>query len=589
MVMTVMLPDPKRVYQFGPFRLDIGQRTLTRGGEALSLTHKAFDTLALLVQNSGRVLQKDEMMKSIWPGTFVEEATLAQNVFILRRLLGETPTETRYIETVPRQGYRFIAKVREVLPSYAELPGDDSKSLIKSLAVLPFKLLTGEPGNEYFGVGMADALVTRLSNISDIIVRPSSSVLKYNRPDVDLCAAGYELKVHLILDGMIQRLDDRIRVTVQLVNAENGVPLWADKFDEKFSDVFTIQDIISERVVDALTLRLTKAQRLLLTKRYTENPEAYRNYLRGRYLWSKWTEEAFRKSIHFFEYAVSIQPDYALAYAGLADAYVSLCFYGHERSHEAMQKAKTMARRALQLDEHLAEARLPLAAALFLYDWDWAGAEAEFERTVEDNPGYAVAQQCYGLYLLALGRFDEALLRMKCALEVDPISPFIKTTAAFPYYYSGQYEEAAKLYLETLEEDPGFGLAHVALADVYVQTGQYDLAIKYYEQGLSRWGAKLVLPYLGYAYAVSNRREQALSALNELQRMSEREYVSPFLLAVVLAGLGDDDELFATLNQAYVERSNRLVFLAVQPIFNRLHGDERFVDLLRRIGLTALV
>lgn len=580
-------PAPKRVYQFGPFQLDMGQRLLTRNGETLPLTHKAFDTLAFLIQNSGRILQKEEMMNSIWSDSFVEEATLAQNIFTLRKVLGENLLQVRYIETVPKHGYRFIAEVREVLPEASQqISNLESRSLTaKSLAVLPFQTFTNDNGDEYFGLGMADALIIRLSNLREISVRPSSAIIKYHRQNLDIHTAARELKVQLILHGIVQRLDDRIRVTVQLINTESAAPLWAEKFDETFSDVFTIQDIISERVAEALTLKLSTAQRQLLTKRHTDNSDVYRYYLKGRYLWSKWTEEGFKKSIDFFECAIQIEPDYALPYAGLADTYISLCFYGHLQPCQGMPKVKAMARKALQFDAQLAEAHLPLAAALFFYDRDWAKAEAEFKRSIEINPSYAVAHQSYGLYLTAMKRFSDALSSFKQALEADPVSPLIKTTAALPYYYSGQYTQAMAQFRETIEIDPYFGLAHVALADVYVQMEMYEQAIEHYKLGMATWGEKPVLPHLGYTYGRSNQRDEAITILRRLEQLSTKEYISPFSMAVVCAGLNADDEVFAWLEKAYEERSNRLVFLSVLPIFNYLRSDHRFIHLLSRIGL----
>jgi DNA-binding winged helix-turn-helix (wHTH) protein/tetratricopeptide (TPR) repeat protein len=574
------LPEIKRIYVFGPFRLDPGQHLLTRDGEVVPLTRKAFDTLTLLVQNSGRVLEKGEIMESIWPDSFVEEATLAQNIFTLRRVLGESPIEAHYIETVPRLGYRFIAKVSE-----QTLDEGGSSATVKSLAVLPFKTWMADGSDEYLGLGMADALITRLSNIKGVIVRPTSAVLKYHRQNYDMNTAGRELKVQMALDGIIQRMDGRIRVTVQLVNIEDGAPLWAEKFDENFSNVFAVQDIISERVVDALTVELTSTHKSQLTKHYTKNSEAYVCYLKGCYLWSKWTKEGFEKSITFFERAIEIEPDFALPYTGLADAYTSMGFYGYMQPFQAMPLVKAMARRALRLDNSLAEARLSLATALFFYDWDWAGAEEEFKRSIESNPGYARAHQSYGLYLIAMRRFDEATWSMKKALEADPVSPLIKTTAGFPYYYSGQYELALRQYNDTLEEDPLFGLAHVALGDVYVQMGMHEEAIERYKQGMALWGEKLILPYLGYAFALSNRRDEAVGILKRLEQASKAEYISPFSMAVVCAGLEADDDTFAWLEDSYDERSNKLVFLGILPIFNRLHSDRRFTSLLGRIGL----
>jgi TolB-like protein/tetratricopeptide (TPR) repeat protein len=584
----VMPPNIKHIYQFGPFRLDTEQRLLMRDGEFVTLTHKAIETLCLLVENSGRILEKDEMMRIIWPDTFVEEATLAQNIFTLRRVLGETPLEVHYIETVPKRGYRFIAKVEEVFSEYNEHTlGEEggNEPPVKSLAVFSFKVLAADDDNEYFGLGMADALITKLTNIEGITVRPTSAILKYRGPDFDICSAGRELKVQMVMQGIIQRVDNRIRVTVQLINIEDGMPLWANKFDENFSDIFTLEDTISERVVEALTLELTSAQKSQLTKRHTKNSEAYRYYLKGRYLWSKWTEDGFKKSIAFFERAIEMDPDYALSYAALADTYTSLGFYAHLRPYESMPLAKAMARKALRLDDELAEARLPLATALFFYDWDWAGAEDEFRRAIKANPTYALALHSYGLFQIASKRFDEASSMLKRALEADPVSPLIKTSAGFSHFYSGQYDEALKRCREALEEDPYFGLTHVVLADVYVQMGTYDKAIEHYKQGMTTCGELLALPYLGYAYALSGKRDEAIKVLKRLEELSQHQYVSPFSMAVVHAGLGDEGGMFAWLERAYEGRSNKLVFLGVQPIFKRFHSDSRFKSLLRRIGL----
>ena len=583
-----MAAQNRRIFRFGPFELNTGERILTRDGEVVPLTRKAFETLSLLVQNSGHVLQKEEMMQSIWPDSFVEEATLAQNVFTLRRVLGESPIQAQYIETVPKFGYRFIAKVTEVFPEYGQEATSEDKGdvpPVKSIAILPFKILTAESDNEYFGLGMADALITRLSNVKDIIVRPTSAILKYHGQEKNLFVVGRELKVHFAVDGFIQRLDDRIRITVQLVNVETGAPVWADKFDERFGDVFTVQDIISEQVIEALTLKLTISQKIILAKRHTENSEAFRFCLKGRYLWSKWTEDGFRKSIAAFERAIELEPDYALAYAGLADTYTSLGFYGYLCPYQAMPQVKSLARKALLLDDQLVEPRLALAVALFFYDRNWAGAEKEFKMCIAANPAYAIAHQSYGLYLIAMKRFDEAISVLKKAEEADPVSPLIKTTAGFPYYYSGQPEEAIKQYRETLEEEPYFGLAHVALADAFTQREMYEEAIRHYKQAMTVWEERQVLPYLGYAYAMSNQRSEALVIFKKLEDLSKHQHISPLSMAIVCAGLKEDDATFEWLDQAYEERCNKLVFLAVQPSFNHLHSDPRFKSLLKRIGL----
>jgi TolB-like protein/Flp pilus assembly protein TadD len=581
---------PTGTYAFGPYLLDPTERTLRREGELVPLTPKAFDTLCLLVQNSGHVLEKDDMMRKIWPDTFVEEATLAQNVFTLRKVLGETPDDVKYIETVVRKGYRFVARVTAQAPEKRETASTSiAVSSIRSIAVLPFKLLTPDKTNEYFSVGIADALITRLSNIKDIVVRPTSAVLKYGGYEQDPLAAGRDLRVQLILDGIIQRLDDRIRLTVQLVKIEDGVPLWAEKFDENFSDIFTVQDAISKQVVEALTLRLTMAERELLTKHYTRNSEAYRTYLKGRYLWNKWTANGFKMSMMNFERAIEIEPGYAPAYAGLADSYNALAFYGHVRPHEAMPRVKAMAKKALELDDSLSEGHLPLAAALLFYDWDWEGAEKEFKRCIELNPGYAMAHQSYGLFLIAMARFNEALEKLRRAIEIDPLSPLIKTTMGFPYYFAGEYDQAVQHYQATLEEDPNFGLAYASLGDVYLQKGMYDEAISEYQKGAAVWGRSIsILSSLGFAFAKSGNKSAALEKLAEIEALASQQYVSPLSVAIIHIALDNKDEAFDWLEKSYQEKANKLVFLGVQPTYNSIRSDPRFVDLMKRIGLKAL-
>lgn len=583
------MEQEKRSYAFGPFSLDTSERVLRRDGTIVPLTPKAFDTLYLLIANSGRVLEKEEMLKRLWPDSFVEEATLAQNIFTLRKSLGESPNKPQFIETVPKRGYRFVAQVTVrsgEMPQRAAVE-HAARTVARSIAVLPFRLLTSDGSNEYFGLGMADALITRLSNIEEIVVRPTSAVLKYDSVAQDPVAAGKELSVEMVLGGIIQRINDRIRVTVQLIKVETGAPLWASKFDEIFTDIFAVEDIISEQVLKALTVKLTSTERELVTKHYTKNSKAYEYYLKGRYLWNKWRTDGFKKSIEYFERAIEAAPGYALAYAGLADAYNALAFYGYIRPHDAMPQVKMMAEKALQLDSTLVEARIPLAASLMFYYWDWPAAEREFQTALELNSGHAMAHQGYSMFLIAMGRFEEAKERLKRAQEIDPVSPLINTTVGFPYFFAGEYDEAAKQYKKTLEEDPNFGLAHAALGDVYIEQKRYDEAIEEYKKvGPLREREVSVLPSLGFAYAVSGDTDAALDALKQLLELSLAHYVSPIAIATIYLGLGDRAKTLEWLEKAYKERTTRLAFLKVQPNFAPLRSDPDFMDILRRIGFS---
>jgi len=459
-------------YEFGPFRLEVAERLLLRDGKPLPLTPKAFDTLLVLVENSGHLVDKDELIKQVWPDTFVEEGSLARNISVLRKLLGGNSTDTQYIETMPKRGYRFTpgvkqfegeevlvrrrARVRIVTEEEIDelTPSDERLSLLTaviSLAVLPFKILGVEAAEEYLGMGLADALITKLSNIRRIIVRPTSAVLSYSGFDQDAIVAGRELRVGLVLDGTIQRLSDRIRVTVQLVSVEEGAALWAEKFDEKLTDIFEIEDRVSEHLLAALTLKLSSAESRILSKQYTRDSEAYQSYLKGRYFWNKRSPEALAKAVECFNQSIARDPNYALAYAGLADCYNISGFWIYLPPTEAFPKAAAAAAKALEVDDVLAEAHASLAWATLHYDWDRAAAEREYRRAVELNPGYATAHQWFALFLMQEARFDEASQEIRRAQEIDPLSIVVSFNSALLPFLSGHYDEAIAQLRRTIE------------------------------------------------------------------------------------------------------------------------------------------
>ena len=651
-----MSSQSKVVYKFGPFQLDKFERRLSRNSETIPLTPKAFETLLIFVESGCHLLTKDELMARIWPDTFVEEATLAQNVFTLRRVLGERPDGQQFIETVPKRGYRFVHAVTEfVEPSLERAPQpeaevalvapaaiDDSSKVVsdaprlaqpeirksrinwplrvastiicigliymafqllktprvsesdrskRTLAVLPFQTLNSELESEYLGLGMTDALITKLSNVKSIVVRPTSAVLKYNSAQMEPAAAGRDLRVALVLEGRVQKAGDHFRLTVQLVSVENGAPLWADKFDAQFVDIIAVQDSISEQVVSALTLKLSTEERAQLNKRYTTNPDAYQDYLKGRFYWSKWTEEGFSKSAQYFRQAIEKDSEFSLPYIGLADSFNVAAFYGYVSPMEVMPQAKLLAHKALEIDDTLAEAHTTMANALLFYDWNWDGAEQEFKRALDLNPSDVGVNQSYGVYLLARGRFSaakEALLR---AQELDPVSLITTTVAGFPYYFSGDYDRALDFYDKVIEMDPSFGLVYAARGDVLEAKGLFREALAEHEKSLKLLGRKPGgLSSLGHTYALLGDKANALRIIDELTKLSKRQYVSPIAIATVYSGLAEKDpsfkdKAFDWLQAALEERSNRLVFLKTQPTFRSLRGDPRFVVLLKRIGL----
>jgi len=460
---------------------------------------------------------------------------------------------------------------------------------IRSIAVLPFKPLSADGSDEYLGLGMADTLITRLSNLRQIIVRPTGAVRKYMAADQDSLAAGREQRVDAVLEGSIQRLGDKIRLTVRLLNIEDGSPLWADKFDEKISDIFAVQDRVSERVAGVLALELTGADRTLLAKRYTQNAEAYQLYLKGRYYLGKYDEEGSKKGLESFKEAIDLDPNYALAYAGLADAYYGLSNL-YLPPTEAMPKARAVALKALELDETLAEAHASLAVVKSQYEWEWPAAEREYKRALELNPGFASVHYGYGTYLIAKGRPEEALAELKRAHELDPLSITIDLFTVFPFYYAPpslrQYDRAIEELRKIIAMEPNFSSAHSLLGGVYVEKGMYEEAVaahkKAWQLGNNLWD----LAYLVRSYAMAGRRGEAQKALDDLRERAKREHVAPNWIAAAYLGLGDKDRALTWLEKAYEDRDENMTLLNVDPAFDRLHADPRFTVLLRRIGLS---
>jgi serine/threonine-protein kinase len=458
---------------------------------------------------------------------------------------------------------------------------------VRSIAVLPFKPLLADSRDEALEMGMADTLIARLSTIKEIDVRPISAVRKYAGLEQDAVAAGREQRVDAVLDGQIQRSGERVRVTVRLVSVADGRQLWADQFDERLTDIFSVQDSVSRKVSVALELKLTGEEQELMTKRHTADVEAYQLYLLGRYHLNRYTDEGFWKALDYFKQAIDKDPNYALAHAGVADAYNSLCGFDVLSPKDGFPKAKQAAEEALRLDEQLAEAHAALATTALLYDWNWAEAEAEYRRALELNPGSSDAHQAYSFYLAAMGRLDEALVEARRALELDPVSPAKITTIGDAFYYARRTQEAIAEYRKTLEMDPNFGFGYWELGRALADTGAYDEAIATLQRSIPLSGDSPDEPAaLARAYALAGRRREAVKIADELQRLAQRRYVAPSVIATVYAALGDRDQAFAWLDRARTERDFLLVLLKVEPMFDGVRSDPRFATLLASMNLS---
>jgi len=599
-----MLPKVEQVghfYEFDSFRLDAIKRLLWRDGVSVSLTPKAFDLILALVQHHGAVLEKDELMRLLWPNLVVEENNLTVIISSLRKALGESPEEHKYIVTIPKRGYCFVAQVNEVWGTRTglnpanggsenrvtgEAKEDRSVAQAQSIAVLPFRTMSAGQNEDYLGLGMSDALITKLGSIRQIVVRSTSTVLSQTGTRQDPLEVGRRLGVDLLLEGWVQRADHRIRVTIQLVDVRDGSSLWSEKFDALFTDIFDVQDTISEQVTRALMLKLSGEERKQLTKRHTENSEAYRLYLKGRYFWNKRLVEGLKKAGEHFQLATEVDPDYALAYVGLADCYNLLSFFSGFSPKEFYPKGRAAAAKALELDDALAEAHASLALVEMMSDWDWGSAEQGFQRAIKLNPTYSPARQWYAKLLTALGRHEEALVEIKQAQELDPLSLITGAVVGFVCYYARQYDQVISDSQKNLELDPHFTLTYWALGWAYQQKAMYGEAVATFHKAASlSGGSTKMVSELGYTYAVSGRKSEAERELKRLLRLSKKQYVSPYEIAVIYVGLDEQDQALAWLEQAAEDRAWETICLQVEPKLDPFRSDSRFINLVRRIGL----
>jgi serine/threonine-protein kinase len=480
-----------------------------------------------------------------------------------------------------------IPTTKKVLPK--KKPEEEKIAELKrkrSIAVLPFADLSPKKDQEYFCEGMTDAIIGKLSQLDKLKVISRTSVMCCRKEDKDIKEIGEKLDVATILEGTIQKEKDRIRIRAQLINAEDGFHLWAEVYDRTLESVFDMQDEISQAIVSKMKIKLVGDEKALLVKRYTENVEVYGLYMKGRHFWNKRTEPGLKKSIEYFEQAIEADPNYALAHAGLADAYNMLVGYGLLQPKEAFSKAKSVATKALEIDDALAEAHASLALIMQVNDYDWSGSEREFKRAIELNPNYAVAHQWYGILLRDMGRFDEGLEEIRKAKELDPLSLPINTDLGEIFYHARQYDQAIEQCKKTLEIDANFHWAHAVLSKAYLQKSMFKEAIAELKKAVSLLvGSAEYLSGLALAYALAGKKDKALEILEEIHKRSKQTYVSWFEIALVYVALKKKNKAFEWLEKAYEERSFEMKSIKTEPVLDSLRSDSRFTALLKKMGL----
>lgn len=639
-------PAPCERVCFDAFEADLRSGELRKQGIKIKLHHQPFQVLSMLLEHPGEVVTREELKTKLWPfDTFVDfDVGLNSAVKKLRDALGDSADMPRYVETLPRRGYRFIGSLSNTSTSKADaaagvpgrvvveqsvaasegvvpevpvvsgvsrrwtlwttagvlagllvlLVGFDVGSWrerllaratpvhIRSIAVLPLENLTGDPAQEYFSDGMTDALITDLAQISSLKVISRTSMMRYKGTRKALPEIARELNVDGIVAGAVAQSGERVRVDAQLIQATTDRHVWASTYERSRGDVVLLQSEVARAIANAIQVQLTPQEQARLTRTESVNPETYALYLKGRYFWNQRGEDSLLKSINYFQQAIQRSPNYALAYAGLAEAYV-VSF--HVAPQEQYSAAKAAANRALELDDSLAEAHNALAASLFWYDWDWAGAEREFQRALALNPNYAQAHQWYGQFQKAMGRknwSDE----VKRAGELDPLS--LVNAGGGWYMESGQYDLALELTRKKLELYPNAAFLYATLGSVYARKQMYQESIANVQKSVTLSGGEpRFLSALSYTYAISGKRNEALKILQQLRSLSKRRYVSPFDIASVYAGLNEKDSAFSWLDKALTEHSYALVYLKTPTLveMDNLRSDPRYADLERRIGL----
>jgi TolB-like protein/Tfp pilus assembly protein PilF len=574
-------PDSHSTLRFGEFELDISAYELRRGGQPVHLERQPMDLLILLVERHRQLVWRADIAKRLWdPGVFVDvEMGVNTAIRKVRQALRDSRESPAFIETISGKGYRFIAPVEAA-------PLGRHQEAIESVAVLPFANDSADPDTEYLSDGITETLINNLSRIWDLRVVARSTVFRHKGKDIDPQKAGNDLHVRAVVSGRLLQRGSTLIVRAELMDVATGAQLWGGQYNREAKDVFALQDDLSREISEKLRLRLIGDEKQRLTKRYTEDAEAYRLYLKGRYHWNKRSPEGLQKAVEYFRQALDKDPAYSLAYAGLADTYAYLSFFNVVAPREAMPKAKAAAAKALEIDDQLAEAHLSLGYVSFTYDGDWPAAGKHFEQALALNPAYSRAHTFYPFYLSSLGRSEEALEVARRALDFDPASPAVSHSLAVQLYFARQFDQAIDQAHNTLEMDANFAISYAVLGEVYLAKGMYReglLALEKYS-ALSRSSATS-LALLGYSQARLGERSQALRMIEELKAASKQSFVPALFVALVYAGLEDKDQAFIWLEKAYEERFNRLAYLKVDALWDPLRSDPRLADLLRRVGI----
>jgi TolB-like protein/DNA-binding winged helix-turn-helix (wHTH) protein/Flp pilus assembly protein TadD len=610
------------IVHFGIFQLDLTARELHKAGVKVKLQDQPLRVLALLIERAGQLVTRDELRQKVWPTDVYVDFDQGLNNAIrkVRDALGDSADSPRFIETVARHGYRFVAPVSAAperpseprshglralrnawfglaacllaaLAYWAWQGGAATRARVPSenviLAVLPFDNLSRDPDQEFFSDGLTEEMIAQLGKLNPerLTVIARGSVAKYKGSSLAVDQISRELHADYLLQGSVRRASDRVRITVQLIQVRDQSVLWAESYDRELKDILALQDSVSRTVADQIHVKLTPGQQARLPSRSQIDPGAYEAYLKGRYYWNKRSADGLQKALIYFQQAINKDPSYGAAYSGLADCNSGLAWHGFKSPAEALPKANAAALKAIEIDPQSAEAHASLGLVLD-HKWDWAGAEAEFKRALQLDPRYANAHHWYGDNLSILGRHDAALLEAKQALELDPLNLMIGTWVSLRYYLAGKYDLAIEQVRNTVELDANFAAAHLLLGENYLQMGLDEKGLAELQTAADLSGnSPLYLAQVAVAHAAAGRRTEALRIIAELQTISRTRYVSPYGFAQIYAAMNEKEQAFNWLQIAYDDGAVWMSYLGVDPVFAGLRSEQRFQDLLRRLHL----
>jgi DNA-binding winged helix-turn-helix (wHTH) protein/tetratricopeptide (TPR) repeat protein len=578
---------PTHIYEFDGFRVEAGKRLLLRDGAAVPLTPKVFDTLLHLVQHQGEILEKDELMQAIWPNTMVEENNLNQNISTLRRVLGEIRGENRYIVTVPGRGYRFIAAVEAV--GCASDENHEDRTCVR-LGVLPFENLGAGPEREYLADGLTEETISSLGQIDPdhLSAIGRTSMMTYKRTTKTLAEIGRELDAAYLIESSLRAEGGRLRITSKLIRVRDQVQVWSASYDSEPSSMLTFQRQLSTAIAEQVRLRFSPERLTALARRQTSNAEAYDLYLRGRHFWNQLTPSTTKRAIEYFVRATDLDPNYALAWSGQADAYSAGPITGDAPALSVWPRARDAAGQAVHAGPNLAEAQTSLGFVKFWLDWDWPAAEAAYRKAMVLDPSYPMAHRMLGIILSHMGQHEEARPTMRRLRELDPLLAINQALSAQVAFAARDYPAAVQFAQQAIVVDPEFWVGYLQLAQVREQLGESELALDALNTaGRFSGGNSKVIGLRGYLFARMGRREEALEVLKTLQAISREKYVPPYALALVHAGLDQRDSVFESLERACDARDVHLMFLTMDPKWDALRADVRFAALLGRCGFTT--